>query len=188
MRIWVPFSWTQRTLKVKSGGHLELWQGTGLHWADIRLWGIKGPSIRPRCIGTVRARTQMLINQSLEVWTIQWGSHGSSWRHGMWSVPALLRRLLSPSSGQKMESSWFLVNVGNTYWTTRYITEHNVIIIMHIVHNSSSELTGCECLTQLIPVRLVMGILWTRLWIFACGRNTFLQQMNNYKDSGTEKT
>jgi hypothetical protein len=25
-----PFSWTQRTLKVKSGGHLELWQGTGL--------------------------------------------------------------------------------------------------------------------------------------------------------------
>jgi len=24
IRIWVSFSWTQRTLKVKSGGHLEL--------------------------------------------------------------------------------------------------------------------------------------------------------------------
>jgi hypothetical protein len=24
MYIWVPFSWTQRTLKVKTGGHLEL--------------------------------------------------------------------------------------------------------------------------------------------------------------------
>jgi len=24
IHIWVPFSWTQRTLKVKSGGHLEL--------------------------------------------------------------------------------------------------------------------------------------------------------------------
>jgi hypothetical protein len=27
---------------------------TGLSWIDIRLWGTKGPSIRPRCIGTVR--------------------------------------------------------------------------------------------------------------------------------------
>jgi hypothetical protein len=52
-------SWTQRTL----GGHLELQQGTGLHWAGISLWGTKGPFIRPRCIGTDRARTQMLINQ-----------------------------------------------------------------------------------------------------------------------------
>jgi len=24
MHIWVPFSWTQRILTVKSGGHLEL--------------------------------------------------------------------------------------------------------------------------------------------------------------------
>jgi len=32
--------------------------GTGLSWADIRLWGTKGPSTRPRCIRTVRARTQ----------------------------------------------------------------------------------------------------------------------------------
>ena len=33
-------------------------KGTGLSWVDIRLWGAKGPSIRPRCIGTIRARTQ----------------------------------------------------------------------------------------------------------------------------------
>jgi hypothetical protein len=33
-------------------------KGTGLSWAGIRLWATKGPSIRPRCIGTVRARTQ----------------------------------------------------------------------------------------------------------------------------------
>jgi hypothetical protein len=33
-------------------------KGTGLSWADIRLWGTKGPSIRPRCIGTIRAQTK----------------------------------------------------------------------------------------------------------------------------------
>jgi hypothetical protein len=38
-------------------------KGTGLRWADISLWGTKGPFIRPRCVGTERARTQMLINQ-----------------------------------------------------------------------------------------------------------------------------
>jgi hypothetical protein len=32
--------------------------------ADIRLWGKKGPFIRPGCIGTVRNQTQMPINQS----------------------------------------------------------------------------------------------------------------------------
>jgi len=39
-------------------------KGTGLSWADIWLWGTKGPSIKPMCIGTVRARTQCKsINQ-----------------------------------------------------------------------------------------------------------------------------
>jgi hypothetical protein len=33
-------------------------KGTGLSWIDIRLWGTKGPSVRPRCIGIVRSRTQ----------------------------------------------------------------------------------------------------------------------------------
>ena len=143
--------------------------------------------MKPRCIGTVRARTLMLLNQSMTVLTIQWDSHGSSWRHGTWSVPALSRSLLPPSSWQKMEGNWFLVNVSDTYQTT-HIPEHNdIIIIIHIVHNSNSELTGCECVTQLSWVRLAMGILWTWLWMSACGRNTFLQQMNNYKDSGVEK-
>lgn len=62
MLIWIPFSWTQGTLKVKTGDHLELQQGTGLHWACNRLWGTKGPSIRPRCIRAIGARTQILIN------------------------------------------------------------------------------------------------------------------------------
>ena len=60
---------------------------------------------------------------------------------GTWSVPVLSRSMLSPSSVQKMESSWFRVKVGNTYRTILYITEYNdiiiiIIIIMHIVHNS----------------------------------------------------
>jgi len=43
---------------------LSLWtiwnfgKSTGLSWAGIRLCGTKGLSIRPRCIWTVRARTQ----------------------------------------------------------------------------------------------------------------------------------
>jgi hypothetical protein len=32
-------------------------KGTGLSWADIRLWGTMGPYIKPRCIGTVRVQT-----------------------------------------------------------------------------------------------------------------------------------
>jgi hypothetical protein len=58
IHIWVPFSWTQRTLKVNSGGHLELQQGTGLPWTGIRLWSTRGPFIRPSCIGTVSAQTK----------------------------------------------------------------------------------------------------------------------------------
>jgi len=41
-------------------------KGTGLSGADIRLLGTKDPSIRPRCIRTVRAQTQCKsINQSI---------------------------------------------------------------------------------------------------------------------------
>ena len=32
--------------------------GTDLSWADIRLWGTQGLSIRHRCIGTVRDQTK----------------------------------------------------------------------------------------------------------------------------------
>ena len=58
------FHWNQKTFKVKSGGHLELWQVTGLTLADIRLRGIKCPFIRPKCITAVSARTQMVIESS----------------------------------------------------------------------------------------------------------------------------
>ena len=61
IHIWVHFSWTQRTLKVKSGSHLEFLQGKWLPGTDNRLWGTKGPFIRPRYIGTIKSRTQMLI-------------------------------------------------------------------------------------------------------------------------------
>ena len=52
-------SWTQRTLKILSLGAIwDFGKGTGLYWADTSLWGAKDPSIRPRCIGTVKAGTQ----------------------------------------------------------------------------------------------------------------------------------
>jgi hypothetical protein len=65
IRMWVPLSRTQRKLKAMSVGQLEIWKGTRLYWADVRVWGTKGPFIRPRCIGTIRVRAQMLINQSI---------------------------------------------------------------------------------------------------------------------------
>jgi hypothetical protein len=49
-------SWTQRALRFWVWGPSG--KGTGLSWVDIRLWGTKGPSMSPGCIGTVRARTQ----------------------------------------------------------------------------------------------------------------------------------
>jgi hypothetical protein len=57
------FSCTQMNLKLKSGDHLELQQGTGFPIADIRLWGTKDPFIRPSSIRTVRARIQVAINK-----------------------------------------------------------------------------------------------------------------------------
>jgi len=48
---------------------------TGILWADIRLWDKKGRFIKSRFIGTVRARTQMLINQSIGIRT------RDSWKH-----------------------------------------------------------------------------------------------------------
>jgi hypothetical protein len=41
----------------------NLSEGTGLLWTGIRLWNTKVPFLNSRCIGTVRARTQLLINQ-----------------------------------------------------------------------------------------------------------------------------
>jgi hypothetical protein len=38
---------------------------TGLRWTGIKLWGKKGPFLRLRCIGTIRAQTQLLIKQTI---------------------------------------------------------------------------------------------------------------------------
>ena len=61
--IWVPFL-DPEDIKILSLG--AIWnssKGIGLSRA-IRLWGTKDPSIRPRCIGTVRTGIQCpSINQ-----------------------------------------------------------------------------------------------------------------------------
>jgi hypothetical protein len=45
-------------------------KGTGLSWTDSRLGSTKGPFLRRRCIGTKRAQTQLLINQSINQSTV----------------------------------------------------------------------------------------------------------------------
>jgi hypothetical protein len=51
-------SWTQRPLILIQGAIWNCGKGTGLSWADTRLWGTKGLFIRPTCIVTIRAQTQ----------------------------------------------------------------------------------------------------------------------------------
>jgi hypothetical protein len=93
------FFWTQRTLKILSLG--AIWnfdKGTGISWADIRLWGTKGLYIRPRCIGTVRARihhnsinqsinTDVLINV-VQSATAEWLNHKQLNSH--YAIPILI--------------------------------------------------------------------------------------------------
>jgi hypothetical protein len=63
--ISVFLSWTQDIKILNQGAIWNCGKGTGLYWADIRLWGTKGASIRPRCIGTISAWTQYTsTNQS----------------------------------------------------------------------------------------------------------------------------
>ena len=40
-------------------------KGTGFPRTGTRLWGTKGLFLRPRCIGTIKVQTQMLINHSV---------------------------------------------------------------------------------------------------------------------------
>jgi len=56
--IWVPFLDLEAIKILSLGAIWNFSKGTGLSRVDIRLWGTKGLSIRPRCIGTVRAQTQ----------------------------------------------------------------------------------------------------------------------------------
>jgi hypothetical protein len=50
---------------LRLGAIWNLSKRTGLPRIGIRLWGTKGLFLRPRCIGTLRTQTQLLINQSI---------------------------------------------------------------------------------------------------------------------------
>ena len=56
--IWVPFLDPEDNEILGLGAIWNFGKETVLPRADIRLWGTKGPSLRPRCIGIVRTRTQ----------------------------------------------------------------------------------------------------------------------------------
>ena len=56
--IWFPFLDPDDIKILSLGAIRNFGKWTVLTWAVIRLWGTKGPSIRPRCIGSVRPRTQ----------------------------------------------------------------------------------------------------------------------------------
>ena len=55
--IWVPFLDPRAIKTLSLGATWNFSKGTALSWVYIRLWGTKGPSVRSRWIGTVRART-----------------------------------------------------------------------------------------------------------------------------------
>jgi hypothetical protein len=50
--IWVPFLYPEDIKILSLGTILNFAKGTGLCWANIRLWGSKGQSVKPRCNGT----------------------------------------------------------------------------------------------------------------------------------------
>ena len=63
---WVPFSWNQTILRVKvwgPSGTLAMKQGSPELISDYGAQ--RAHQIRPRCIGTINAQTQILINQSI---------------------------------------------------------------------------------------------------------------------------
>jgi len=47
------------------GAIWNLSKRTGLPGTSIRLWGTRGPFLKPRCVRTIRAQAQLLINQSI---------------------------------------------------------------------------------------------------------------------------
>jgi hypothetical protein len=63
MHIWVPFPWTQRILRLGAIWNFSKEQGCTELITDYGAQ--RARYIRPRCIRTVRARTQMLISQSM---------------------------------------------------------------------------------------------------------------------------
>ena len=65
MYIWAPFLDPEDIKSLSLGTIWYFSKGTGLPWTGIRLWDTKGPFLRPSCIRTVRAWTQMLISQSV---------------------------------------------------------------------------------------------------------------------------
>jgi hypothetical protein len=59
-------SWTWRNWVLSMGAIWNFSKETVLSWVDIRLWGTKGPSVRPRCIRTMGLNP---INQSIRFQT-----------------------------------------------------------------------------------------------------------------------
>ena len=52
---WVPFLDPEAIKILSLGAIWNFSKGTGLSRIDMRLWGTVGLSVRPRCIGTIRA-------------------------------------------------------------------------------------------------------------------------------------
>jgi hypothetical protein len=63
MLIWVPFPWTQRIFSLVATQNFSKEQGSTELITDYGAQ--RACYIRPRCIGTFRASTQMLISQSM---------------------------------------------------------------------------------------------------------------------------
>jgi hypothetical protein len=62
--IWVPFLDPEAIKNLSLGAIWKFGKGTGPSRVDIRLWGTKRPFIRPRCIRSVRTRTQSQSSSS----------------------------------------------------------------------------------------------------------------------------
>ena len=72
--MWVQFLDPEDIKILSLGAIWNFGKGTGLSWTDIRLWVTKGPSVRPRCIGTVGALTQCKsVSQftSCQIWGVK---------------------------------------------------------------------------------------------------------------------
>ena len=155
--IWVP-SLDPEDIKILSLG--AIWnrgKGTGLSWADIRLWGTKGSYIRPRCIGTVRARTQCQYTPDV---TRHTGCHTARMSHGTSDVtenwPILLPLVIFTWTSQWRytgnyctQSLFYLTTICcHFFWTLYHI---------HVAKSASRpnvwQSSGVKCPTAVCQIR-----------------------------------
>jgi len=59
--IWAPFLDPDYVRSLSLGAIWYFCEGSGLQRFGIRVWGTKGLVLKPRCIGTERAQTQLLF-------------------------------------------------------------------------------------------------------------------------------